>query len=77
MEPEEELQLKAIPQTAQRADIDEEEPLQGKFDPVEKPNNTGLPNQLKAGIENLSGMSMDHVKAHYNSDKPVQLQAQG
>jgi len=41
----------------------------------EKPNNTGLPNQLKAGIESLSGMSMDHVKVHYNSDKPAQLNA--
>jgi len=40
-----------------------------------KPNNTGLPNQLKAGVENLSGMSMDHVRVHYNSDKPAQLQA--
>jgi hypothetical protein len=39
------------------------------------PNNTGLPNQLKAGIESLSGMSMDHVKVHYNSDKPAQLNA--
>lgn len=41
----------------------------------EKPNNTGLPNQLKSGIESLSGMSMDHVKVHYNSHKPAQLQA--
>lgn len=41
----------------------------------EKPNNTGLPDQLKSGIESLSGMSMDHVKVHYNSDKPAQLQA--
>ncbi len=40
-----------------------------------KPNNTGLPDNLKAGIENLSGVSMDHVKVHYNSDKPAQLQA--
>jgi hypothetical protein len=40
-----------------------------------KPNNTGLPNQLKAGIESLSGMRMDHVKVHYNSSKPAQLQA--
>jgi len=39
------------------------------------PNNTGLPNQLKAGIESLSGMSMDHVKVHYNSEKPAQLNA--
>jgi Domain of unknown function (DUF4157) len=41
----------------------------------EKTNNTGLPNQLKSGIESLSGMSMDHIKVHYNSDKPAQLQA--
>lgn len=41
----------------------------------EKTNNTGLPDQLKSGIESLSGMSMDHVKVHYNSDKPAQLQA--
>ncbi|MEM7041076.1 MAG: DUF4157 domain-containing protein [Bacteroidota bacterium] len=38
-------------------------------------NNTGLPDNLKAGIENLSGYSMDDVKVHYNSDKPAQLQA--
>lgn len=42
---------------------------------VAKPNNTGLPDQLKSGIESLSGMSMDHVKVHYNSDAPAQLQA--
>ncbi|TPG40836.1 DUF4157 domain-containing protein [Flavobacterium pectinovorum] len=40
-----------------------------------KVNNTGLPNNLKSGIENLSGHSMDDVKVHYNSDKPAQLNA--
>jgi len=40
-----------------------------------RPNNTGLPDQLKSGIESLAGMSMDHVKVRYNSDKPAQLQA--
>lgn len=40
-----------------------------------KTNNTGLSDHLKSGIENLSGHSMDDVKVHYNSDKPVQLQA--
>lgn len=39
------------------------------------PNNTGLPDNLKAGIESLSGMNMDHVKVHYNSGRPAQLQA--
>lgn len=40
-----------------------------------KENNTGLPDNLKLGVENLSGYSMDDVKVHYNSDKPAQLQA--
>ncbi len=40
-----------------------------------KENNTGLPDNLKSGIEHLSGYSMDDVKVHYNSDKPAQLQA--
>ncbi len=38
-------------------------------------NNTGLPDKLKSGIENLSGYSMDDVKVHYNSSRPAQLQA--
>ncbi len=43
--------------------------------PIQRKNNTGLPNNLKSGIENLSGFSMDDVKVHYNSNKPAQLQA--
>ncbi|GLR17007.1 eCIS core domain-containing protein [Portibacter lacus] len=39
------------------------------------PNNTGLPTQLKSGIESLSGYSLDDVNVHYNSDKPAQLKA--
>lgn len=42
---------------------------------ADKPNDTGLPAQLKSGIERLSGMSMDHVRVNYNSSKPAQLQA--
>lgn len=40
-----------------------------------RPNDTGLPDQLKTGIENLSGYAMDDVKVHYNSDQPAKLQA--
>jgi phage-related protein len=40
-----------------------------------KSNNTGLPDNLKSGIENLSGHSMDDVKVHYNSSQPAQLNA--
>nr|WP_199002613.1 DUF4157 domain-containing protein [Flavobacterium sp. ASV13] len=77
------LQLQAMANTnsslpIQKKDIEEEEePLQGRFTlPIQrKGNNTGLPDNLKSGIENLSGYSMDDVKVHYNSDKPAQLQA--
>ena len=52
------------------------EPHQFASNPVTRnSNNTGLPDQLKNGIESLSGMSMDHVKVHYNSAQPAQLNA--
>ncbi|MEX6627299.1 eCIS core domain-containing protein [Tenacibaculum salmonis] len=38
-------------------------------------NKTGLPDQLKSGIESLSGLDMSDTKVHYNSSKPAQLQA--
>ncbi|WP_235585945.1 DUF4157 domain-containing protein [Shewanella frigidimarina] len=38
-------------------------------------NNTGLPANLKSGMESLSGMSLDHVNVHYNSSKPASVQA--
>ena len=41
----------------------------------EEENKTGLPDDLKAGVEALSGFSMDDVRVHYNSSKPAQLQA--
>lgn len=40
-----------------------------------KENKTGLPDQLKSGIEQLSGVGMDDVKVHTNSSKPAQLNA--
>lgn len=61
------LQAKSATETAQREAADAAE--------APKPNNTGLPDQLKSGIESLSGMSMDHVKVHYNSAQPAQLNA--
>lgn len=41
----------------------------------EEENKTGLPDDLKAGVESLSGFSLDDVRVHYNSPKPAQLQA--
>ena len=81
--PEEEEPLQGKFATAQLAGgPEEEELLQGKFitaqlQPQQAPrtNNTGMPDQLKSGIESLSGLAMDHVKVHYNSAKPAQLNA--
>jgi hypothetical protein len=54
----------------------EEAAIQSKVKPVQrKENKTGLPNNLKSGMENLSGMSLDDVKVHSNSSKPAQFQA--
>ena len=39
------------------------------------PNRTGLPDNLRAGVESLSGMSLDDVKVHYNSPRPAEVQA--
>jgi hypothetical protein len=62
---EEELQKKATTDS----------PAQLKEQSSAKPNNTGLPDNLKSGIESLSGMSMDSVRVHYNSPQPAQLNA--
>ncbi|WP_230412377.1 eCIS core domain-containing protein [Undibacterium hunanense] len=59
--------LQARPTTAQRQ-------VQ-QTAPASTANKTGMPNQLKTGIESLSGMSMDHVRVHYNSAQPAQLNA--
>ncbi|WP_234030544.1 DUF4157 domain-containing protein [Undibacterium sp. 14-3-2] len=67
VEEEEPLQAKSATETAQRDVADAAE--------APKPNNTGLPDNLKSGVESLSGMSMDHVKVHYNSSQPAQLNA--
>lgn len=83
---EEEELLQGKFESTQRMELDEEEPLQGKFETTQlateeeeplqrQPNNTGLPDNLKSGIENMSGYSMDDVKVHYNSSQPATLQA--
>ncbi len=43
--------------------------------PPRQSNQTGLPDNLKSGMENLSGMSLDHVRVHRNSAKPAAVQA--
>ena len=65
------LKLKRLAQSGK-----EEQNVDISHAPIQKkPNNTGLPDNLKSGIEQLSGISMDDVKVHRNSEKPSQLQA--
>lgn len=50
--------------------------IQHQQQPIQKKEiNTGRPDHIKAGMETLSGMSLDDVKVHLNSDNPAQLQA--
>jgi hypothetical protein len=65
-------------ETAQREELEDDELLQGKFETTQRqeaPNNTGLPDNLKAGVEQLSGLDMSDVRVHYNSAKPASVQA--
>ena len=76
------LQLQEIPEeenllqgkmagTIQRQEMrEEEEPLQAK-----RENRTGIPDNLKAGVESLSGIDLNDVKVHYNSSKPAEVRA--
>ena len=67
----------------QRAEMpeDDDDPLQAKSAqrpaPVQRQqtDRTGLPDHLRAGMENLSGLAMNDVRVHYNSPEPRQLQA--
>jgi hypothetical protein len=70
---------------------EEEEPLQGVFEkepeqstcfgcPIvsikkKEENRTGIPDNLKAGVENLSGIDISNVRVHYNSPKPADMGA--
>ncbi|WP_227992743.1 DUF4157 domain-containing protein [Shewanella sp. YLB-07] len=50
-------------------------PVKNAETTLQAKNNTGLPDNLKSGMENLSGMSLNHVKVHYNSPQPAAVQA--
>lgn len=70
------IQKMAVPSNDNVEEREEQsKPFQLRAVGAYQPNNTGLPDQLKTGIEGISGYSMDDVKVHYNSDKPAQLQA--
>lgn len=76
LEDEDETLQGKFEQPLQRLSDEDDDTLQGKFgQPVQRKNETGMPDNLKAGIEDLSGFSMDDVRVHYNSDKPATVQA--
>jgi hypothetical protein len=62
--PEEEEPLQGRFRTVQRQSPEDEELLQGKFATTPA---TPAPNR--------TGLTMDHVRVHYNSEKPAQLNA--
>ena len=73
-EDEAELLQGKFEQPAQR--LGDDELMQGKFEtPEQKRNETGMSDNLKAGIEDLSGFAMDDVRVHYNSPEPATVQA--
>ncbi|GKG75138.1 DUF4157 domain-containing protein [Parabacteroides sp. AM58-2XD] len=75
-EDEEDMLQGKFEQPVQREVDEDETALQGRFEaPVQKKSETGMPDHLKVGVEELSGLAMDDVKVHYNSDKPATVQA--
>uniref|UniRef100_UPI004048913F eCIS core domain-containing protein n=1 Tax=Algoriphagus sp. TaxID=1872435 RepID=UPI004048913F len=75
------LQAKALSHAgnsriAQLQALSDSRPTTAKNNPIQRQENkTGLPDQLKTGMESISGLSLSDVKVHRNSDKPAQLQA--
>jgi hypothetical protein len=67
--------LQSVSDNIQRKEPEEEELVQAKNSAPVQTNRTGLPANLKSGIESLSGLSMDHVQVHRNSSRPAQLNA--
>lgn len=66
-------QLAAMEDRAnRRPQVRETAQLQEKLN---APNTTGMSDELKTGLESLSGMDLSGVNVHYNSPKPAQLQA--
>lgn len=41
----------------------------------QRPNDNGLPEELRSGVEALSGYNMGDVKVHYNSSRPASVGA--
>ncbi len=46
-----------------------------RVDPPAQGGQAGLPDALRSGIEQLTGVNLDEVRVHYNSDRPRALNA--
>ena len=69
-------QASSLPLQAATEDEDRESvSLQRQSESNTAPNRTGMPDNLKSGIENLSGLAMDDVRVHYNSSRPAEVSA--
>lgn len=55
--------------------LESEESVQQTFPVQKSENKTGLPDSLKSGAENMSGMNLDSVRVHTNSAKPASVGA--
>ena len=62
-------------QEADRVAAQVEKPTQLQTANPPRENLTGMPDRLKAGLEQLSGLDLSGVRVHYNSAKPAQLNA--
>ncbi|MBK8254481.1 MAG: DUF4157 domain-containing protein [Polyangiaceae bacterium] len=67
--------LNKRPQVTQLVALSEQLTTRRGGAPLQRKNNTGLPDTVKQGMENLSGVSLDDVKVHYDSSMPATVQA--
>ncbi|MBE9062407.1 DUF4157 domain-containing protein [cf. Phormidesmis sp. LEGE 11477] len=67
-----ETQLSAFQNKLQKSDITQR---QVKSEDEVAENRTGMPDQLKSGLEQLSGLNLSAVRVHRNSARPAQVNA--
>ncbi|CAG7640660.1 hypothetical protein PAECIP111802_02671 [Paenibacillus allorhizosphaerae] len=65
---------RAVLQLLQRMNEPQVESTVASTSPIQE-NNTGMPDSLKEGLEEMSGMDLSDVRVHYNSKKPSQVDA--
>ncbi|MBT9314515.1 eCIS core domain-containing protein [Leptothoe spongobia] len=67
--------LQTSPAQLSTARTDPKSPLQLQPENAPVKNRTGMPDRLKAGLEQMSGFDLSDVRVHHNSAKPAQLNA--